>query len=165
MRASTWTFEQSTEVPAPPDAVWTRVVTPEGINHEMRPWMSMSLPRGAEGLTIDTIELGVPVGRAWIRLFGLIPFDYDHLSVVDLEPGRRFREESTMLSMRRWVHDRTVEASTDGDATVVTDRIEFSPRWWTRLAAPLLARVLRAFFGHRHRRLVAFFAPADTNKR
>jgi len=31
-------------VPAGPAVVWERVVTPEGVNHEMRPWMTMSMP-------------------------------------------------------------------------------------------------------------------------
>ena len=47
----------------------------------------MSMPRGTEDLTIDTIELGVPLGRAWIRLFGLLPIDYDHLSIVGARTG------------------------------------------------------------------------------
>ena len=84
------------------------VVATEGINHEMRPWMTMSMPGGAPGLTVETVPLGRPVGRAWLRLFGVTPFDYDHLTIVELEAGKRFLERSTMLSMRRWEHERTM---------------------------------------------------------
>ena len=105
--------EQRSDVAAPIDQVWQHVVSPEGINDEMRPWMTMSMPRGTEDLTIDTIEVGVPSGRAWIRLFGLLPIDYDHLSLVALEPGRSFHEKSTMLSMRSWQHERTLTPVTD----------------------------------------------------
>lgn len=152
----TWTFEQSSEIPAPSQAVWDRVITPDGINDEMRPWMTMSAPRGAGDITIDTLELGRPIGRAWVKLFGVLPYDFDHLSIAELDPGRYFREESTMISMRRWTHQRTVEP-TGPDRTRVTDRITFSPRIGVVLAGPALARVLAAFFRHRHRRLAAHF--------
>lgn len=152
----TWIFQQQSQIPATPQAVWDRVVTPEGINDEMRPWMTMSVPKGAEGVTIDNLQVGQPVGRAWIRLFGVLPFEYDYLTVALVEPGRRFREESTMLAMREWVHDRTVEASPDGQSQV-TDVITFSPRLGFWLSCPIMRRVLSAFFGHRHRRLRAHF--------
>ena len=32
---------------APAAAVWARAVTPEGFNHEMRPWVTMTMPLGA----------------------------------------------------------------------------------------------------------------------
>jgi hypothetical protein len=148
--------EQSSDVAAPIDVVWQRVVSPEGINDEMRPWMTMSMPRGTEDLSIDSIDVGVPVGRAWIRLFGVLPIDYDHLCLVALEPGRSFHEKSTMLSMRSWQHERTLTAV--GDAvTRVQDRVTFETRWFMRLSAGLLHRLLAAFFAHRHRRLVRHF--------
>lgn len=148
--------ERRSDVAAPIDLVWQRVVSPEGINDEMRPWMTMTMPRGTEHLTIDSIELGVPLGRAWIRLFGVLPIDYDRLSLVALEPGRSFHEKSTMLSMRSWQHERTLTPVTNG-VTSVHDRVTFEPRWFMRLSAGLLHRALRAFFAHRHRRLARHF--------
>ena len=53
----TWTFRHSSVVPAPPHAVWNRVVTPEGINDEMRPWMTMSIPRGVGDVSMAAAEL------------------------------------------------------------------------------------------------------------
>ncbi len=149
--------EQTSDVAAPIDAVWDRVISPEGINDEMRPWLTMSMPRGAEDLTIDTVELGVPLGRAWIRLFGLLPIDYDHLSIAALEPGRSFHEKSTMLSMRSWQHERTLTPVTDA-VTRVHDRITFEPRVLLRPSAGLFRRVFAAFFAHRHRRLRRHFS-------
>ncbi len=149
--------EQTSDVAAPVGAVWDRVISPEGINDEMRPWLTMSMPRGAEDLTIDTVELGVPLGRAWIRLFGLLPIDYDHLSIAALEPGRSFHEKSTMLSMRSWQHERTLTPVSDV-VTRVHDRITFEPRVLLRPSAGLFRRVLAAFFAHRHRRLARHFS-------
>jgi len=149
--------EQSSDVAAPIAAVWTRVVSPEGINDEMRPWLTMSMPRGTEDLTIDTLPLGEPLGRAWIRLFGILPIDYDRLSVVALEPGRSFHEKSTMFSMKAWQHERTLTSVADA-VTRVHDRITFEPRLLLRPSAGLFRRVLAAFFAHRHRRLARHFS-------
>ena len=150
-------IERQSIVDAPVDQVWDRVVTPEGINDELWPWMTMSMPRGAESLTVDTVPVGAPIGRAWMRLFGVLPFDYDHLYIAELDRGRGFDEQSTMMTMRRWRHQRTV--TPDGDAkTIVRDRITFQLRAPLRPATSVVAAGLRALFGHRHRRLQRHFA-------
>lgn len=153
---ATRTVENETVVPAPVAAVWQRAVHPDGINDEMRPWMTMSMPRSATGLTVETVPLGRPVGRAWLRLFGLIPFDFDHLTVAEVEPGVRFLEQSTMVSMRRWEHERRMLPVTGG--TWVHDRVTFQPRLPVPGLAAVLARVIDAFFKHRHRRLRRHFS-------
>jgi ligand-binding SRPBCC domain-containing protein len=149
-------IERQSVIDAPADQVWARVVTPEGINDEVRPWMTMSMPRGAESFTVDNVPIGTPIGRAWLRLFGVLPFDYDRLTIAELEPGRSFDEQSTMMSMRRWRHQRSV--TPDGDSkAVVHDRITFQLRIPLRPATPIVAAGLRALFGHRHRRLQRHF--------
>lgn len=148
--------ENEVVVPAPAAEVWERVVDPAGINDEMRPWMTMRLPSAAAGMTIETIPLGRPIGRAWLRLLGVVPFDFDHLTIVELEPGVRFLERSTMLSMRVWEHERALTPVQGG--TRVHDRVAFAPRLPVPAVGALLARVVDAFFKHRHRRLVAHFA-------
>ena len=153
-------IERECLVDAPVDRVWQRVVTPEGINDELRPWMTMSTPRGAASLTIDNVPIGTPLGRSWLRIFGVLPFDYDKICITELEPGRFFREESTMLSMSRWQHERSVAPSDDGEAhalTVVHDRITFTLRRGLQFCTPLVASGLRSLFGHRHRRLQRHF--------
>lgn len=149
--------ERQSVIDAPAKQVWSRVVTPEGINDELRPWMTMSMPRSAAGLTVDTVPVGTPVGRCWMRLFGVLPFDYDHLMIAQLWPGRGFHEESTMLSMRLWRHERTVDPDGDTNA-VVRDRLTFEPRGPLRLLTPILAAGIGALFSHRHRRLQRYFA-------
>ena len=150
-------IERRSVVAASAERVWARVVTPEGINDELRPWMTMSIPRAFKGATVDDIPVGTPIGRAWIRLFGVLPFDYDYLTITELDPGRRFHEESTMLSMRLWRHERTVTADGIGTA-LVDDRVTFQPRLPLRFAAPLLVLGIGALFSHRHRRLQRHFA-------
>lgn len=147
-------FSITSQVAAPPERVWERVITPEGINHEMRPWMRMTMPEGMEGLSPETIELGKPIGRSWILLFGVVPFDYDDVTLVEMEEGRRFLERSTMLSQRSWEHERTIEPADGGSR--VTDRIRMEPR--LGLPGAMLRPMIRAFFRHRHKQLVSWFA-------
>lgn len=149
--------EVESVVAAPVERVWSRVVDPEGIDHELRPWLSMRMPLGTEHLTIGTVPLGRPLGRARISLFGVLPVDHDDLTVAALEPGRSFREESTMLSARSWQHERTL-APTPAGGTHVHDRLTFEPRVPGTLAAAVHRRGVRLLFEHRHRRLAAYLA-------
>jgi ligand-binding SRPBCC domain-containing protein len=146
-------FEVSSLIPAPPERVWERIITPAGINHELRPWMTMTVPRGIKRLDPETVELGRPLGRSWVLLFGLLPFEYDDITLIELEPGRRFLERSPMLSQRSWRHERIVEAAEGGSR--VTDRVRMEPR--LGLPAAPLRPLFRAVFRHRHRRLRAWF--------
>jgi len=146
--------ERSSLVSAPAADVWARVVTPEGINDEFWPWLTMSMPAAAADLSIDTLELGKPVGRSWIRLFGVLPVDYDDLTIVEVDPGRRFLEQSRLFSAPQWQHERTVEP-VDAFGSRVTDRLTFTPRRGFGLLGP---RIIRLIFWYRHRRLRRFFA-------
>src|ERR1700755_1770913 len=133
--------ERQRAIAAPAEQVWARIVTPEGINDELRPWLTMSMPRGAKDLTVDTVPVGTPVGRCWMRLFGVLPFDYDDLMIAQLWPGRGFDEQSTMFSMRSWRHERTLESGDGG--TLVRDRLTFELRAPLRLLTPVIAAGIR----------------------
>jgi ligand-binding SRPBCC domain-containing protein len=148
------TFEVTSVVPAPPADVWARVTTFEGVNDELMPIVSMTCPPDLRRIDPATVPVGRPWFRSWILLFGVLPFDWDHLRLTSIDPGRGFHEDSTMLSQRRWVHDRRLEPAADGCR--VTDRISFEPR--LALLGPLLRPVLQAVFRHRHRRLGRYFA-------
>lgn len=135
---------------APAAAVWARVITPAGINDEMRPLLRMTVPRGLGGdFAIAAARPGQRIGRSWILAFGLIPFDYDDLTLVWIEPGRGFLERSTMLSQRLWEHERTIEP--DGQGCTIVDRVAWEPR--PPLPGAMLAPLIGAFFRHRHSRL------------
>jgi ligand-binding SRPBCC domain-containing protein len=144
------TVEQESIVAAPPDAVWARVSTFEGVNDELLPLMRMTAPAHVRALDPSQVVLGERIFRSWVLLFGVIPIDYDDLTLIALEPGRGFHERSRMLSMRVWEHKRTLEPTGDA-ATRVSDRLSFEPR--LPGSGPLLERFIRATFRHRHRRL------------
>jgi ligand-binding SRPBCC domain-containing protein len=141
---------------APAEAVWSRVVTLEGINHELAPWMRMTAPDGIE-LSPAAAPLGERWFRSWILLFGVLPIDYDDLCLERLEPPRGFLERSRMLSALLWEHERTL-APLDAGGTRLTDRVRFSPR--VPPLGGLHRLVTAATFRHRHRRLRSFFGVA-----
>jgi hypothetical protein len=135
--------------------VWARATTPEGINDELRPILRMTVPEGLDGAGIDDVRTGEPLGRSWILLFGFLPVDYDDLCVAEVEPGRRFLERSSMLSMRTWQHEREVEPLGE-DACEVTDRLTFELRRglaWVPGVGSLATAIVRRLFAHRHGRL------------
>lgn len=146
----------SSRLDASAEAVWARAIDPAGINYELRPLMRMTVPEGAEDFGLDELEPG-HIGRSWIFLFGLVPFDYDDLNIVRVEPGRSFLERSSMLSMRLWEHERTVTPLGEGRCQV-EDRLA----WELRLPLPgaWLRPLIRFVFDHRHRRLQRFFGAA-----
>jgi len=116
----------------------------------MRPFLRMTLPAGVGQITPESIELGKPIGRSWILLFGLLPFDYDEITLVRLNPERGFLERSRMLSQRTWEHERTLEPLDDGACRIV-DRVSWQPR--LGLPARPLRPTIAWFFRHRHKRL------------
>jgi ligand-binding SRPBCC domain-containing protein len=145
-------FEIASVLDAAPSEVWARVTTPEGINHELMPLLRMTVPRYLRTIDADTIPIGQKAFRSWVFLFGVIPFDYDDLTIVRLDPGKGFLEQSTMLSQRSWEHERTLEPVAEG--TRVTDRLRFEPRFPPgRLHRAFVVRIFR----HRHRRLRRYF--------
>ncbi|MDX1510193.1 MAG: hypothetical protein R3249_02500 [Nitriliruptorales bacterium] len=156
------TVTVATPIPAPAASVWDRIVTPEGINHELAPWLRMTVPRQGGGLELADIEPPAELGRSWLLLLGVIPFDWDDIRITELEPGRRFLEESTMFSMRRWEHERQVIPM--GATCEIHDRVTFEPRpgiAWIPGVRTRLTRVLTRLFVHRQQRLAAWFEDAQ----
>jgi ligand-binding SRPBCC domain-containing protein len=134
---------------APRAEVWERVSTAQGINDELRPLLRMTAPRSLREGGLARVELGQRICRSVVLLFGVLPVDYDDITLVRLDPPAGFLERSKMLSQRVWEHERTLAEVPGG--CVLTDRISYEPR----LPAP--DRALRALyagvFRHRHRRL------------
>ncbi|MEE2032484.1 hypothetical protein [Rhodococcus chondri] len=152
--------EQRSVIAAPTADVWARITDPQGINDELAPLLVMRMPRSARGLTIDNVPPGRPLGRASLLLLGVLPIESDNLSIATIEPGRSFHEKSTMVTLRRWEHERSLTSDAAG-CTHLHDRLTFELR--APLAripyAPASARrIVEALFAHRHQRLVRHFA-------
>jgi ligand-binding SRPBCC domain-containing protein len=134
---------------APRTEVWSRVSTASGINDELRPLLRMTAPARLRREGLARVEVGRRICRSFVLLFGVLPVDYDDITLVRLDPPAGFLERSRMLSQRVWEHERTLEQVPEG--CVLSDRVSYEPR----LAVP--DRILRALYGavfrHRHRRL------------
>lgn len=147
--------EVHSDLSLPAERVWERMTTLEGIRHELGPVVSMTTPPGLRGRSVAEAGevLGRPLGRAWVLVLRVLPVEYDAMTLVALEPGRRFHERSSMASLRRWEHERTVEPCGE-HACRVSDRLTLEPRRGVPLA--VARRVVAWLFRHRHRRLRAW---------
>jgi ligand-binding SRPBCC domain-containing protein len=143
---------------ASPAEVWAAISTMEGVNDELFPLARMTHPPDLPALDPANVPIGRRAFRSWVLLFGLLPIDYDDITLAELDPGRGFVETSTMLSQRAWRHERRLEATPDGFCAL-TDRLAFSPR--VPALAPAYAAMFRLTFLNRHRRLRRKFGAAD----
>jgi ligand-binding SRPBCC domain-containing protein len=130
-------------------AVWSRVTTAAGINDELRPIFRMTASRSLRQHGLSEVVLGQRICRSWVLLFGVLPVDYDDITLQRLEPPRSFLERPTMLTQREWQHERTIDEAPGG--CVLSDRIRYQPR----LPIPdvLLRALYTSIFRHRHSRL------------
>ncbi len=140
---------------ASPEALWRHADSPAGVNRELGPLLRMSFPDGTASIT-GGWKPGQRVCRSWLLLFGLLPIEYDDLSFVEVDPGRRFLERSELLSQRSWEHERTIAPHRAGCR--VRDRVRFSARLPFLEAA--YAPVFRWVFRLRHRNLRRTFGSA-----
>jgi ligand-binding SRPBCC domain-containing protein len=140
---------------AAPDVVWRRVTSVDGIDDEMAPLLRMTFPRGMRALPVDGFEPGQRLCRSWLLLLRVLPVDWSDLTLVELEPGRRFLERSPMFSMAFWQHERIVAPSAQG--TTVVDNLAFRSRLLPRA---LVRASVALFFRHRHARLRRRFGVA-----
>lgn len=148
-------FEITSRLAAPAERVWKAAVSADGINHELAPWLRMTIPRGLErGTTVADAPLGVPLGRSWLLLGRVLPVEYDDLCLAERGPGMRFIERSRLGSARSWRHEREIVAL-GPEACELTDRLELELRTTLRAigGAMVAERIVRALFRHRHRRL------------
>ncbi|HYD78604.1 MAG TPA: hypothetical protein VEC06_02250 [Paucimonas sp.] len=129
---------------APAADCWAHATSVAGIAAEMRPLLKMTIPGGKASILDFDLVPGRPLFRSWMLLFGVLPVDRSDLTLVELEDGRRFLEQSPMLGMKLWRHERIVTAIPGG--TAVIDRLEFAPR----LASGLVRWFVRLLFARRH---------------
>ncbi len=154
--SASYTFTINTRLRAFAEQVWAHASTFAGVNRELWPLVRMTCPPALSRLTPDAFPVGRSAFRSWILLFGLVPVEYDDLTLVELEPGRGFAEVSRLFTVHEWRHRRSVCPAEDG--CVVRDEVALVPRWpgtgW------LLAWVYQRVFAWRHRRLRRLFGSA-----
>ena len=157
------TVARTTALAAPAPAVWARASRLAGVIAELRPILRMTTPRALRSATIADLQPGVPAGRSWLLLGGVLPVDYDDLCLAEIEPPRRFLERSRMLTMASWQHERVIEPDASGGCEI-TDVLTFELRAPARSIPGMEAlaeRIVARLFRHRHERLVAMHGPGS----
>ncbi len=125
----------------------------KGVGRELWPLIRMTYPEGAESLVPEPFVPGEALFRSRLLLFGFLPIDRSNLTLVEMQPGRRFLERSPMATQELWEHERLLEPVAEG--TRITDRLKWQGRFpgataMFGLAVPIL-------FRWRHRRLKRIF--------
>ncbi|QNA88738.1 hypothetical protein G4G28_09940 [Massilia sp. Dwa41.01b] len=147
----------TTTVPASPADVWTWSTSIRGIKQEMWPVLKITFPKGMTHIGEDT-TLDKPLCRCQFLLLGIFPVDMSKLTFSEIVPGHRFVEQSPLLSMRSWRHERIITSVAGG--TCVTDNLTFSPRF----GGPVVGWFVKKFFEHRHAVLARAFARTATKE-
>lgn len=144
------------ELATPADEVWSKVSTMAGVNHELHPWVYMTVPASFSQLSLQEATPEQLKGVLFNSvLLGLrcIPFDVHALHLDRVEVGRGFDEHSTSWMQKTWIHRRRVIPADNG--CVVTDELIVEPRVF--FMVPVVCAVVGFLFRHRHRRLVSTF--------
>jgi ligand-binding SRPBCC domain-containing protein len=149
MKTVTLTFESKLQ--ALPADVWRWSTSIRGISAEMRPLLRATFPKGMSQIPEDSDSLGKVLCNCKFLLLGIVPIDLSRLTFTEVDPGKRFVEQSPLLSMKSWRHERILTPADGG--TRVTDRLDFSPRF----ATGLVAWFTRQLFLHRHAMLLRQF--------
>jgi ligand-binding SRPBCC domain-containing protein len=130
------------------DDIWAWMTSLDGISTEMRPYFRMTAPDGVRRLDDLKVELGSPLFRSQVLLFGFLPAGSWDFTLVDMQEKEGFVEESPSTFMKQWRHERRI-ADVPGDASsvMISDHVTFSPRAGRFLVGPFIGQVFR----HRHR--------------
>src|SRR5437764_11736800 len=107
MRTVRVTFESRD--PATPNELWNWSTSVHGIGTELGPVLRLHSPGGAIPVPQDQESLGKVLGNCTFLLFGIVPVDLSRLTFSEVEPGRRYVEQSQLLSMKRWRHERIIK--------------------------------------------------------
>lgn len=126
-----------------------QVLTMNGVNHELSPWINMSAPDDWQAKAISNWPENTALFHSWIRLFGVIPIDCHTFRFSEVS-DRGFNEASSSWMNKHWQHTRTL-LPLDSNGVLVSDRVAYQsrlgPLGW------LFLPVYKALFKHRHRRL------------
>ena len=141
------TLQFESQLFASRERVWEWITSTAGISAELWPFFRMTVPRHVRSLADVELTPGTRLFRSYIFLFGVLPIDYSDLTLIELERGRGFVEQSPVGSMKLWRHERRIIDDSPGAETVrLVDRLTFEPRF----ARGLVQWFIRRTFEHRH---------------
>ena len=132
------------ELTASPQKVWEWITSLQCILSEMRPYFRMTAPPGMESIQNVDIIPGRPLFRSRVYLFGFIPIDYSDLTLIAIDRGSGFIEQSPMGTMKLWRHERRI-VEVPGGCRII-DSLTFEPA----MASAIVGWFIRTVFRHRH---------------
>lgn len=132
------------EVSASPKKVWEWITSLKGISTEMWPYFRMTAPKGFDSIEHWNIILGQPLFHSKVFLFGFLPIDYSDITLIEIEKGSGFIEQSPMGSMKLWRHERRIISTVTG--CKIIDHLTFEPK----MASSFVGWFIRTVFQHRH---------------
>jgi ligand-binding SRPBCC domain-containing protein len=134
------------------ESAWEWISSVAGIAAEMSPFFRMTVPPEVRELSDLKVELGKPFIHSRVFLFGFVPAGHWDFTLVELEVGRGFVEESPSSTMKHWRHERRLLDSPGDPAAVrLSDHLTFEARF----APTLVGRFIERVFQHRHQVLRA----------
>lgn len=162
------TYSRQTRVAAPLDRVWSFHSRIEGLTALTPDWFRLRVEsiRGPDGReNPDTLVAGTRL-RLSVSPLGIGPRQRWVSVITKRESGdgwARFQDRMESGPFRRWHH--THRFRTEGDATVVTDRVEYDLPGGAvgRALAPLVRVGLEPTFRYRHRRTRTLLEEAGGN--
>ena len=145
---NTFSLRFESRLCAPIENVWAWITSVKGIRAEMWPFFIMTVPKGVRSLSDIQITPGTRMFRSYVFLFGLLPVDYSDMTLLELNPGHGFIEQSPMGSMKLWRHERQIApCPSDSSMVVFVDQLTFQPR----MAGRFVGWFIRRVFIHRHK--------------
>src|SRR5262249_7811846 len=138
-----------TRLRARPDEVWQHASSFIGVNRELWPLARMTYPPSMARLVPGRVPLVRTAFRSWILLLGLIPVDFDDITLIELTPGPGFYEVSRLLTWREGRPRRPITATQGGGAVIDETAPDPRGRW----LGPFWAGVYRRASRLRHGRL------------
>ena len=158
--ARVYSFTIASPLAAPRPIDWAHAGSMAGVNRELGPLLRMTYPPTYATLTTSQIRLGRRLFRSWLLLGGVVPNEYDDLTLVAFHEGASFTERSSMVAIAMWQHERRITDTAYG--SLVTDILQFQPRLaWTGSVVHVLVRIV---FRHRHQRLQQLFGVAHVER-
>lgn len=146
-------FKRSSLLQTSPERLWQHAGSMTGVNRELFPMAQMTVPGEFKDLHLSQATTGRPLFRSWILFLGLIPIDYDEITIVEIFPGGGFQERSKMATNRIWAHKRTIVQ--EQAFCRITDEVEFQPV--IHIVGLLMLPLYRLTFWLRHFNLQRIF--------
>jgi len=143
-------FEIATHLSVEPVKLYRELLTINGVNRELAPYINMSAPKQWRAKQISEWPVGAFFFNSRVTLFGLIPIDSHRFKFSEVSESG-FSESSKTLMNKEWNHTRSIVAA--GSGSKVKDLIEYKSK--LSIVGIILMPVFKAIFKHRHKKLKA----------